>query len=400
MGKIEIMTSKERMMTALTGGTPDRVPAAPDISNMVPCRLTRKPFWDIYVNENPPLWKAYHEAVKYFGIDGWFGYGNVGLKTKHHIETETKILSKSEDRYEVLKIHHTPEGDLREVMVSTKDNPPVYVEKMVKDFKKDFNKYKYFFGELTGYDNSALKEMQKAFGEGAIVCDFIAPPGFQIYVDHFDDGARGAIYAYYDYPDLFAELVEMHEKYCLRKLEMYIDAGIECIFTSGSGSITLQSPELWRKLTFHSVKRIAKICKEAGVVSGVHSCGKERYIVEACANETDINFINPLEIPPMGDCALAECKQNFGDKIALMGNLHTTNVMLMGSRELVRLESLRAILDAGIGGGFVLSSGDQCGRDTPDENIFEMVKVAKEFGKYPLDVGRIQDEIKRLEKKL
>lgn len=35
----------------------------------------------------------------------------------------------------------------------------------------------------------------------------------------------------------------MHERHCLRKLEMYIDAGIECIITSGSGSITLQSPE-------------------------------------------------------------------------------------------------------------------------------------------------------------
>jgi hypothetical protein len=26
---------------------------------MVPCRLTGKPFWDIYVFQNPPLWKAH-----------------------------------------------------------------------------------------------------------------------------------------------------------------------------------------------------------------------------------------------------------------------------------------------------------------------------------------------------
>jgi uroporphyrinogen decarboxylase len=100
----------------------------------------------------------------------------------------------------------------------------------------------------------------------------------------------------------------------------------------------------------------------------------------------------------MGDCDLAECKEKFGHKLALMGNLHTTSVMLFGSVTDVRRESLKAILAAGKNGGFVLSTGDQCGRDTPFENIFEIVKVAKEFGTYPLDIDRINDEIHRLER--
>lgn len=396
----EEMTPKERMMTAMRRGIPDRVPVAPDISNMVPCRLTGKPFYEIYVNQNPPLWKAYYDAMKYFGIDGWFVYGNVELKMASPVEKETRILSRGPEGYEVMTVYHTPEGDLFERMFSSSDNPPVYPEKIVKNFKEDFNKYKYLFGDIIGYDNSSLKEMQKHFGEDGIVCDFIAPPGFQIYVDHFNDNVEGAIFAYYDYPDLFEELVEMHERHCLRKLEMYIDAGIECIITSGSGSITLQSPEIWRKMTLPSVKRIAKMCKEAGVISGVHSCGKEHYVLEACANETELDFINPLEVPPMGDCDLASCKRDFGDKIALMGNLHTTDVMLMGSPEKVRRESLKAILDAGENGGFILSTGDQCGRDTPDENLFEMVRAAKEFGHYPLDTERIRRELERLDKGL
>jgi len=65
----------------------------------------------------------------------------------------------------------------------------------------------------------------------------------------------------------------------------------------------------------------------------------------------------------------------------------------------VRLESLKAIRAAGEGGGFILSTGDQCGRDTPDENIFEMVNVAKEFGTYPLDMGAIEREIAKLERR-
>jgi len=44
----------------------------------------------------------------------------------------------------------------------------------------------------------------------------------------------------------------------------------------------------------------------------------------------------PMEVPPMGDCDLAEIKSRFGDRLGLMGNLHTTAVMLRGTVRDVR----------------------------------------------------------------
>ena len=38
--------------------------------------------------------------------------------------------------------------------------------------------------------------------------------------------------------------------------------------------------------------------------------------------------------------------------------------------------------DAAEGGRFILSTGDQCGRDTPDENLFAMIETARTYGKY------------------
>jgi uroporphyrinogen decarboxylase len=34
------------------------------------------------------------------------------------------------------------------------------------------------------------------------------------------------------------------------------------------------------------------------------------------------------------------------------------------------------------GGGYILSTGDQCGRDTPDENITRLVEVCEKYGQY------------------
>lgn len=114
----------------------------------------------------------------------------------------------------------------------------------------------------------------------------------------------------------------------------------------------------------------------------VHSCGPEAELVEILANETHLTVIDPLEIPPMGNCNLREIKQKFGDKIVLKGNLHTTDVMLNGTPEQVRDAAKRAIDDAAEGGGFILSTGDQCGRDTPEENLFAMIETARTYGKY------------------
>jgi uroporphyrinogen decarboxylase len=56
--------------------------------------------------------------------------------------------------------------------------------------------------------------------------------------------------------------------------------------------------------------------------------------------------------------------------------------MLLGSRQDVVAAAKKAIDDAAAGGRFILSTGDQCGRDTPDENLRAMVETARTYGRY------------------
>lgn len=376
------MTSRERMLTAMRHGKADSVPVCPDISNMVPCRLQSRPFWEIYVNNNPPLWKAYVEAVEYFGFDGWYDEGGLQFLSREGARQERVYLVQRGDRYVERKLFRTPAGNMTETTVYPVDNSPTKIEKVVKDFREDFEKYLWFYPEIMDYDDAVFRIQREELGDSGVIGIYAGDPGVATMISFFQGSLEAAVYAYFDCPEEFQQVVERQHRWCVRKAELAIDAGVDFVEVGGAGDLTLQTPEMWRSTVLPTIKEITKMCRQAGVISGLHTCGKERYIVEACANETDLDFINPLEGPPMGDCDLAELKGTFGNTLCLMGNLHTTGVMLLGTPEDVECASRKAIDDAGEGGGFILSTGDQCGRDTPDENLFRMIETARTYGRY------------------
>jgi uroporphyrinogen decarboxylase len=375
------MTRRQRMITALTNQQPDRVPVAPDISNMVPCRLTGKSFWEIYVHEDPPLWRAYLEAMRYFGIDGWFIYGDMQFQHEH-LDSVEESVERHDSHWLVRYRHRTAAGNRFSAMRFGIGDSPVRVERPIRDIRADFDWIRAWYEEPVGYDPSLLREQRAALGEDGAFGVSIDYPGLQAWVGWVVDGLPRLVYWAHDEPALIAEWRELMEQQVIRQVELILVERPDFLMLHGSGTITLQSPTLARQLSLPTVQRVTRMAREVGVPTLLHSCGKERDWVEMCAAETDLDCINPLEPPPMGDCNLAEIKRSFGHRLALMGNLHTTDVMLRGTPKIVRDASRQAIEAAGAGGGFILSTGDQCGRDTPDANLFATVEAAETYGRY------------------
>ncbi|MDY7011232.1 MAG: uroporphyrinogen decarboxylase family protein [Planctomycetota bacterium] len=194
------------------------------------------------------------------------------------------------------------------------------------------------------------------------------------------------IYRLFDHPEEFEDLAEKRIRTVERRfsdiMAMEEDARPHFLCVGESGTLVFQTVEIFRKYALPACKRAIDLATDAGIPTHLHSCGPEKELVKIFAEETDLTVIDPLEIPPMGDCDLAELKRLYGHKIVLKGNLHTTEVMLRGSVDDVVNASKRAIDDAAEGGRFILSTGDQCGRDTPDENIRAMIETARTYGKY------------------
>jgi len=371
------------MITAFMNRQPDQVPVSPDMSNMIPARLTGKPFWDIYLYNDPPLEEAYIEAVKHFGFDGWSDKGALTvIPCGDAVSSKDRVLKWTDDQILVERTHRTPAGDLDEVIAYSIADPPTKVRKMLKSLPEDLPKLAYFYPVEFQTDDRPLRRHMSELGELGAVGGVVGLPGMTTFVDLFEGGLASAIFAYYDQPDEFAALVRMVHDHTIAYARALLAAQPDFLLLGASGLLTLQSPTMVRELSLPTIKELTSMAKKAGIPSHLHSCGKESWLVELCATETDLNSIEPLEEPPMGDCDLSEIKRKWGDRIALKGNLHTTRVMLHGTPEDVEEAAKKAIDAAATDGGFVLSTGDQCGRDTPDANVFRLVETARKYGRY------------------
>lgn len=378
------MTPRQRMLTAMCNRIPDRVPVAPDISNMIPARLTGRPFWDIYLDGDPPLWRAYIDAVRLYGMDGWFIYGRPDYEWEPtQAEAASEIVERTDERIVRRTTWRTPGGSLSSCVAYYPDIPPRHVEPLIKDPERDVELYlKYVTRTAKGASGRTLAEQREALGEDGALGVGVGLPGLHAWVEMFEGGMETLTYLYYDHPELLERLARRDHEMRLATLEHALPLAPDFILAGASGALTLQSPSIFRQLSLPTLKEITRRCRAAGVPCQLHCCGLEAELARICAEETELTSINPLEPPPMGDCNLGEIKRRYGGRLSLMGNLHTTDVMLLGGPDDVAEAAKRAIDDAAPGGGFILSTGDQCGRDTPDANLLALVDTARRYGCY------------------
>jgi uroporphyrinogen decarboxylase len=392
------VTSKERMNVALRHGVPDRVPVCPDMSNMIPCRLTGKPFWQIYLHNDPPLGSAYREAVKKYGFDGWYIYGYLpggrtdlgavegddlfflGCTPVPRSLVNSTVLAGSEGTMVEESSVETPLGAVSFTTVYPPDVPPWHTAKMIKDLRTDWPRVRWFFGEEWAWAKAAPdRDVMGDMGVYALPIDLPIDWWYSLRHGNMDV----LIFDLFDEVDLMKEIFEYYAEYSRERLAAMLTARPDEIWIHGSSSsLSVISPDLFRRFNLPFLQMAARMCKEAGIPSHLHVCGRSRGLLGIVANETNVDAMEPLEPSPGGDCDLGEVKATYGDRLALKGNVNTFDVLLRATPEEVGAAARTCIEQAAEGGGFILATGDQCARDTPDENIFALVEAAEKYGKY------------------
>jgi uroporphyrinogen decarboxylase len=377
------MTNRERLLTVLSGGIPDCVPVMPDTSNMIPCKLTGKPFWDIYLYQDPPLWDAYIACAKKYDYDSLMdGYKPLVFPedVANQPPWEPQIVFRSDERIvtqscymdngkrvwaERVNVYYVADPPTHNVPPAKIGLPPVPEKWEPVEGRKEHD-----------LGPEGYKQLRAQMGDQGLVGVY----GIGTLAFYGEEG----IINYYDHPELHDKWREDRMIAAERRFQqiMSMDEKPDFVAVGGSGTLIFQSPQIFRTLAFPAVQWFIEQCTAVGLPTQIHSCGPEKELVKIMAEESSLTIIDPLEIPPMGDCNLAELKRLYGHKLCLKGNVHTTDVMLRGTPDLVRRTCERCIDDAAEGGRYVLSTGDQCGRDTPEENLLTFVETARTYGRY------------------
>ncbi|RME58599.1 MAG: hypothetical protein D6790_11705, partial [Caldilineae bacterium] len=131
------------------------------------------------------------------------------------------------------------------------------------------------------------------------------------------------------------------------------DAGADILHCGDSlASCNVISPKTYERFSWPYSKRVFEAWHAHGAESCLlHICGNSTPVLDLYA-DTGADLVEIDNVVNM-----AEAKRRIGDRVALVGNVHTVTELLQGTPETVAASAQRCIDEAGPGGGFLLGSG-------------------------------------------
>ena len=363
-----MMTSKQRMLAAIQGKIPDRLP--------VTTHHVMKYFLDKYLNGifsedffdffdlDAIRWCVFRKPDKtrheYFDPEL-----EVDLATDKNIFSDqwrikNKTIALSPDKTERFNFI-TPKGSLSMVLQSNSQTSWV-TEHLIKE-KNDIEKIAEFVTHPL-CDVAAVNQAAEDFGERGLVRGHI--PGFEVYGQPgcWQDacclyGTEKLILAVYDDPDWVRELLTILQRRKLHFIRSLKGARYDIIeLGGGDASTTVISPKIFNDFVAPFDKTLIDEAHQAGQRIVYHTCGGMMPILEdiAAMNPDAMETFTPAAMG--GDVNLAEAKKRIGDKVCIIGGFDQYHYFTGCAPKQTRNHVRQCFEAAGKDGGFILSPSD------------------------------------------
>lgn len=140
------------------------------------------------------------------------------------------------------------------------------------------------------------------------------------------------------------------------------------------------SPKILRQIFFPWMKRAADICHTYGRPFLFHSDGLLNSVMLDII-EAGVDALHPIE-PKCMD--IVEVKRQYGDRLALVGNLDLGYTLTRGTPDEVREEVLHLVKNVAPGGGYLLGSANSVTNYVPLKNYQAMLAATFDYGVYPI----------------
>lgn len=151
----------------------------------------------------------------------------------------------------------------------------------------------------------------------------------------------------------------------------------------------LFDPEYWRIYFKPWVKAMIDECHKNSLPVIYHGCGNVNAIFEDFIG-MGLDAYNPLEVK--ADMDAVRLKALYGSKIGYCGN-NDIQLWETGDLDRIKRETLKK-LNAARNGGYIFQSDHSVSSDVSGKTYDFIVKLVREYGKYPLDLGEYDMELK------
>ncbi len=146
----------------------------------------------------------------------------------------------------------------------------------------------------------------------------------------------------------------------------------------------LVSPELYRRMIKPRQADIIATSKaHTRAPIFYHTCGAATEFLDDLI-EVGVDILNPVQVSAVG-MDTATLKKRYGRRLSFWGGgCDTQRVLPYGTQAEVRAEARRRIGDLAPGGGFVFNPVHNIQPLVPPANVVALFKAAHEFGRYPI----------------
>jgi len=192
-------------------------------------------------------------------------------------------------------------------------------------------------------------------------------------------GSQRMIMETFDDPAWVHEFLRIILDYKLRFIQSLRGARIDMLENGGGdGSMSVISPAIFGEFCVPYDRQTTAALHEIGIRSVYHTCGKMMAQLELI-KQTGCDASETLTPRGMGgDADLRRIKATLGDQLALIGGFNQQAGFERGTPENIRLQIERIWEQAASEGGYIMAASDHFFEGSPD-NIKSYVEIAREF---------------------
>ncbi|MEJ5200079.1 MAG: uroporphyrinogen decarboxylase family protein [Anaerolineae bacterium] len=363
------MNSRERMLTALNNGRPDRLP----------CQVHG--------------WMTYYLNHYLGGMDWWQAYEKFGMDyamyvSPRYIYSDRDLARWRVDRRELgvdedgnhrwEEFIETPKGVLHHAG-AWNEITGWEIEHLIKT-EDDFKLWAEFSPIPVKADLSPVWEVKDRLGDKGIIRSHPFSPGqgspwqsFCILV-----GTQQAIMMALDTPDFVHYALNTILQRTLKVTEMWVGTPADMVETGGgAGSNTVISPKMFREFCVPYDRQQHAALHSLGLKIVYHLCGGLMHMLELVV-ENGADGLETMTPPSMGgDCDLREASRRVGDKLFFIGGFDQNAGFERGTPEVARrlvFECFEATKDHA---GYICAPSDHFFHGDP-ANLQAFADAAKE----------------------